>query len=84
MDTNKVIMQKEVEQHRGELCFDLLDLVELVDFGEDDEDYYYIVRTRQGKIYWTSGVTIPVWLKNQLTEVDYNRLKYLWDMNKKL
>lgn len=83
MNEVKKSMQKEVEEHCGELCFDVLDLVELVGFGEDDEDFYYVVRTLQGKIYWTSGVMTPIWLKGQLREVDYSRLKYWWDMNKK-
>lgn len=83
MNEVKKSMQKEVEEHRGELCFDVLDLVELVVFGEDDEDFYYVVRTLKGRIYWSSGVMTPIWLKSQLREGDYNSLKYWWDMNKK-
>ena len=83
MSEVKDIMKKEVEAHRGEICIDILDIVELIDFAEDDDDNYYVVSTLKNGIYWMSGVGCPIWLKGQLSECDYNRLKYWWDLNKR-
>lgn len=79
----KTIIQKEVEKHRGELIQDSLDIVELVDFAEDDEDYYYVVLSFNHGIYWTSAFCTPIWLKDKLSENIYNGLKKIWDLNKK-
>lgn len=72
---------KEIEEHRHELCLYLMDLYELIGFHEDDDDYYYEVINIQGQKQYLSCVGGFIYLKEKLSDKEYEGLELLWKLN---
>ena len=72
----------ELKQIHNHICM-LYDfkLVRLIGFGEDDEDYYYVVKNRQGKIWWASCVGWCYSIKHYLPEERYSQTENIFNLN---
>lgn len=82
MTDNKKYFMDFVEQHQNELMIDpAWDIVKLVGFEDDGEDYYYIVYSgKRGKSFVSCvGKLIP--LKGAISDEDYKDLIRSWDLN---
>lgn len=87
---NKEIISKEVEKHFNEIIIDFgIRIGRLVGFAETEEDYYYIIshkngernsHTKEGHSY-LSAVSDLVYLKDTLSDFDYERLDRLMEIN---
>lgn len=72
---------KEIDEHRHELCLYLMDLYELIGFHEDDMDYYYEVIDIRGQTQHLSCVGGFLYLKEKLSDKEYEGLELLWKLN---
>src|SRR3972149_2731481 len=87
MDANKKSILKFIKKYKGQLCLDCCgELVLLVGFYEDTEDYYYDCLTlsnawsTNGKVHHSCvGWMIP--LKPQLNKKSYNYLDMFFKNN---
>lgn len=86
MSDNKAQIKKFIKKHQGQLCLDACgELVRLIEFYEDDEDYYYYCRTlnrrsSDGYIRHSAvGWMIP--LKDKLTDKEYEYLDTIFTLN---
>lgn len=87
---NREILIKEVEKHFNEIIIDFgLRVGRLVGFAETEEDYYYIishkngernVHSKEGHSY-LSAVCDLIYLKETISDFDYNRLDKLIEIN---
>ena len=87
---NREILIKEVEKHFNEIIIDFgLRVGRLVGFAETEEDYYYIIshkngerssHTKEGYSY-LSAVSHLVYLKETISDFDYERLNRLMEIN---
>ena len=81
-DENKKRILKFVEQHKNELVLDLFEVVRLLGFYEDEDDYYYKVQsTGTTGVYFTSCVGRLYPLKGALSENEYNTINQIFNMN---
>lgn len=83
MDDNKKKILKEIEEHEGELVLDLFEVVKLVGFGEDEDDYYYRYLSLDRGLYRSSCVLGFMSLKGKLDDDNYKRLESIWKLNEK-
>ena len=82
MNETKKSILKEIKKHKGELGVYGLDIVKLVGFKEDEEDYYYYCETiGKGKM-WLSCVGRINWLIG-LPKEDYKEILRMFNLNYK-
>jgi hypothetical protein len=81
-DTAKHI-QKFVNKHRNEIMIDpCFDLVRLIGWTEDEEDYYYIVVRRScDRLSYEISLISCVGKLFSLPKKESNCLQHLWDIN---
>lgn len=80
MDTKEEIL-KEIENHKNELVLNFFEVVKLIGFCEGEEDYYYeVLSLKTGKTY-LSCVGKLIWLKNVISNEDYNMLEHIFKLN---
>ena len=72
-----VKLKREVEKHKGELVLDMFNVVMLVGFSEDSEDYYYEYLQSNGETIKSSCVGDFIPLKDSLPKKQY---AYLCDI----
>jgi hypothetical protein len=80
MDKNKIRILKEIKKHKGEICLYCLNMIKLLGFAEDDDDYYYRVQTLTKGEQWYSCVGGLIYLK-QLPKKDYKEIKRIFELN---
>ena len=83
-DSNKKKFIEFVKGHDNELVLDYFDVVRLIGFAEDDEDYYYIVKNVKKGEMWVSCVGWLFPLKNVLPDEHYDRLESTFKLNEDL
>ena len=87
MTDNKAIITVFIEKHKGQLCLDAGgELVRLVEFYEDDVDYYYKCQTLSR--VWSdngyvchSAVGWMIPLKGKLSDKEYEYLDNFFKLN---
>lgn len=58
------------------ICINSMEqLVRLIGFGDDEEDFYYITKDQHGKIVWESMVGYLIPLKGKISNEDYYRIE---------
>jgi len=58
------------------ICINVMnELVRLIGFGDDGEDYYYITKDIKGNIVWESMVGYLIPLKGKISTSDYFRIE---------
>jgi hypothetical protein len=71
-----------VNKHRNELMLDHFEIVRLLGWTKQyEEDYYYILDTRQKGIVLFSCVGCPIPLKRKISNFDYYHLEDIWYLN---
>jgi hypothetical protein len=70
-----------IEKHKGELLLDFHEVVRLVGFDEDDQDYYYVLHSLKSGKYLESCVGALYPLKGVLPEKEYDCLVSIFDLN---
>jgi hypothetical protein len=73
--------KKRVEKYKGQLVLDSFNVAKIEDFMEDDEDNWYGFRTWDNKFYWSSCVGSFTPLKNKLSNKEYTKLLYHFNLN---
>lgn len=77
MDDNKEKFTKFVEQFKNSICLGHSSKpVRLLNFGEDEDDYYYIVQRENGEVSWSSCAVPLIGLLGKLDNEDYNEIEY--------
>lgn len=74
-------LKQEMQGHQGALVLDYFDVVRLVDVIDGEDDYYWVYKSSERGVYWSSccGGWKP--LKGKIDEKDYNELERVWKLN---
>ncbi len=83
MDKRKYF-QNRVKKYKGQLVLDLFEVVRLLDFAEDESDYYYVVYNLKTGKEWCSFVGDFIPLKGYIPEKKYYRLLRIFKLNENL
>lgn len=80
---NLEIFQGYDKKYKGTLVVDHFDVVLFKGMILDQEDDYYydLLKYREEKSYWLSGVGGVIFLKDVLEEDRYNYLRDVWNYN---
>jgi len=70
-----------IEKHKGELLLDFHEVVRLVGFDEDEDDYYYVLHSLRSGKYLESCVGSLCPLKGFIPDKEYNELVRVFDLN---
>lgn len=62
----------KIEKYKNTLVFDMFDIVELIDITEDEHDYYYKYRNKDGEEYESSAVVWFIPLKWNIISEEYD------------
>jgi hypothetical protein len=75
-------LKKFMEPYQNTLVIDIttFKVCRLVDVGEDDDDYYWILDTEEGIIN-SSCIIDWIPLKGYIDNEDYKRLARIWNLN---
>jgi len=80
-DKQKKEIMDFIRLHEGELVLDFFEVVRLIGFAEDEDDYYYIVNdTKRGEV-WESCCMLLIPLKRVLPDEHYERLDNTFKYN---
>jgi len=83
LDQKKKIL-KFIKKHQGQLCLDYYDVVRLIGFHEDEDDYYYDVQkvgAEPNGRYHTSCVGLMTPLKGKIPARDYKIIDTVFTAN---
>lgn len=82
MSDNKRSILAEIKTHKGEIGLYGLELIKLIGFKEDEDDYYYYAQGLQhdGEPMWYSAVGRVVWLK-PLPKKEYAEIERMFNLN---
>jgi hypothetical protein len=74
-------LKMEMKGIQGTLVLDHFDVVRLIDVVDGEDDYYWVYKSSERGVYWSSccGRWIP--LKGKLDEKDYNEIERVWGLN---
>jgi len=75
------ILRKDTEPYIGTLVLHNFQVVRLSGLDQDDYDWYYIFHTVTGEAIEISVITGFVPLKGHVSEEDYKRLLFSWNLN---
>lgn len=80
---NRKIIQREVDKHRHELVFDSpFRVAQLIGWTDQfEEDYYYILWSREQGLHFQSCVGGFDWLKKRLSKKEYYNALKVWNYN---
>lgn len=80
---NRKIIQREVDKHRHELVFDSpFRVQQLIGWTDQfEEDYYYILWSREDGLSFQSCVGGFDWLKKRLSKKEYYNALRVWNYN---
>ena len=60
----------------NKICINSMnELVRLIGFGDDEEDFYYITKDANGRVVWESMVGYMIPLKGRISNEDYFRIE---------
>jgi hypothetical protein len=81
---NKKLFQKRCKKYKGQLVLNSFEVEMVLDFAEDDMDYYYVTyNLRTGKVWHTFvGDFIP--LKSRLSKKKYDYMLEVFKLNKNM
>ena len=77
-EENRIIIQREANEHRHELVLDMSGVVLLLGWTDSYEDDFYWVIGLNGGIILSSCVGGFIWLKGVLPDDSYDRLERQW------
>lgn len=81
MSNVKTIILDFIEEHKNEIVLFLDDVVQIIGFYEDNDDYYYDCIDSHGNLFHHSCVFTPIILKNKIDQLDYEYLENFFKMN---
>lgn len=76
---------KQCADHFNEVVLAFGSVARLCGFGQDPQDYYYLMRNptwpTRGELAWSSAVGGFIALKGKIDQADYERLEYYMSLN---
>lgn len=78
---NWTTLQEEASKYRGTLVLDGFHVRLLLNIEEDEDDYYYVLFTRDNETYFSSCVGRIIFLKDELDISAYEYILDIWNLN---
>ena len=78
---NWKILKKQLENYKISLIINLFSIMLLIDIKEEDDDYYYVFEQLDWSLSLCSAVSKPIFLKDNIQNIDYTRLVEIWNLN---
>ena len=74
-------LQEEAEKYRGTLVLDGFSVRLLLNIEEHEDDYYYVLYTKDNDTYFLSCVGRIIFLKDELDTSAYEYMLNIWNLN---